>query len=232
MTVLKAGKKKNRAKSMPKGDRTQEAVGQYAGDAYNLAKRTWRGLNEILKFINIEEKYNDTAVNLNPDQNGALTCVSQLAQGTTMNTRVGNSVKVQRLEILGRVACNSSVTTYSVLRIMVIRDMEGQGTAPVGSDVLESVGTSAAPRQPYDWLNRKRFSILHDEIIVLTAISGSNIAQTFNYSVNLEKHVLYRGTTAAAASDGEGSIYVLAISDEATNTPGVGLVARITYTDD
>ncbi len=233
MTVLKQkAKKSGRKKNPPKGDRTREAVGQYAGDAYDLAKRTWRGLNEIRKFINIEEKFSDTSVNLNPDQSGSLTCVTQLAQGTTMNTRVGNSIKVQRLEILGRVAANSSITTFSVVRVMVVRDMEGQGSAPAVSDILETVGTSAAPRSPHDWLNRKRFAIVHDELIVLSANSGGNMAQTFTFKQNLERHVLYRGTSAAAASDGEGSIYVVAVSDEATNTPSVGLVARIIYTDD
>ncbi len=228
---LKNAKSKQRKQSK-KPDATQRSVEQYAGDAYSLAKRSLAGLNEIRKFINIEEKYLDTAVNQNPDQNGAVTCITQLAQGTTVNTRVGNSVRVQRLSLLGRVAVNSSTTTYSLVRVIVFRDMEGQGTAPVASDVLESIGTSAAPRQPYDWLNRKRFSILYDWFIPLTAISGGSMVKEIGFETDLTKHVLYRGTTAAATSDGEGSIYVLSVSDEATNTPGVGLVARITYTDD
>ncbi len=213
-------------------DRGKEAVSKYAGDAYDLARRTWSGLNEIRKLINIEEKYLDTAVNQTPDQNGALTCVTQLAQGTTMNTRVGNSIKVQNLEILGRIAVGSSVTTYSVVRVVILRDMEGQGTAPVGSDVFETLGTSAAPRQPLDWLNRKRFGILYDSLIALTPTSGGSSVKPFAFKMALDKHVLYRGTTAAAASDGEGSIYVCTVSDEPTNTPSVGLTCRITYTDD
>ncbi len=225
-------KAKTQRKRAPKVDRTQRSVEQFAGDAYSLAKRSLAGLNEIRKFINIEEKYSDTSVSHTPDQNGSITCISQLAQGTNVGNRIGDSVRVQRLSLLGRAAVSSSVTSYSMTRIIVFRDMEGQGTAPVVSDVLESVGSSAAPRQPYDWLNRKRFSILADWFMPLTALSGGSSVREFSFDVDLAKHVLYRGTTAAAASDGEGSIYVLSVSDEATNTPSIVATTRITFTDD
>jgi len=215
-----------------KADSTQQSVEKFAGDAYSLARRAVNGLNEIRKFINIEEKYLDTGVTHTPDQNGSVTSITQMAQGTTVNTRVGNSIRVQHLSLLGRATVNSSVTTFSVVRVILFRDMEGQGTAPTAADLLETVGSSAGPRQPYDWLNRKRFSILADWFIPLTALSGGSSIREMSFSQELTKHVLYRGTTAAAASDGEGTIYVCSISDEATNTPNVSLNCRITYTDD
>ncbi len=227
----KSSRKGNR-KGMPKVDGNRRAVEQYAGDAYSLAQRTMRGLNELRKLINIEEKYSDVNTSVNPDYSGTMTALTQLAQGTTMTTRVGNSIRVQRFEMWGRVSVNTAVTTYSLCRIMVVRDMEGQGTAPTVADVLEAVGTADAPRQPYDWLNRKRFSILYDDLVPLTPLSGGGVVKVFHYAVNLEKHVLYRGTTAAASSDGEGSIYLVCVSDEPTNTPSVRVVSRITYTDD
>ena len=231
MVTIK-NKRAKRGKQTMRRDKTKEAVSAYAGDAYDLARRTMRGLNEIRKYINIEEKFLDTSVALTPDQSGSLQCITQLAQGTTMNTRVGNSLKVQRLEIKGRAAVASAVISYSLVRIIVFRDMEGQGTAPAVSDLLETVGSTSAPRQPYDWLNRKRFAILYDMLVPLTALSGGQSVHVFTYSVDLGKHVLYRGTTAAAASDGEGSIYIACVSDEATNTPSVNASCRITFTDD
>lgn len=221
---------KTRSKNRPARNQTRQNVEKYAGDAYDLASRTWKGLNEIRKFINIEEKYSDLNASQSPDQNGAVTCLSQLAQGTTMNTRVGNSVRVQRVTVRARVAVNSAVTTFSVVRVAIIRDMEGQGSAPACSDIFETVGTSAAPRQPFDWLNRKRFALLYDTFLTVAPASGC--AREFIFDVELAKHVLYRGTTAAAASDGEGSIYIVSLSDEATNTPTVSYSSRITYTDD
>jgi len=232
--VMKAkkGKKSARFTNGPMRDRNREEVSRYAGDAYSLAKRTWSGLNAVRRLINIEEKYSDTSLSQSPDTNGTVACVTQLAQGVTMTTRVGNSVKIQSLECWGRVAVNSAVTTFSLCRVVVLRDMEGQGTAPTCADIFESVGTSAAPRQAFDWLNRKRFAILYDELVALTPTTGANSVTTYHYRVPLEKHVLYRGTTAAAASDGEGSIYIATISDEATNVPSVNTNVRIVYTDD
>lgn len=231
--VMKKRKgKKTGFANRSKRDGNREEVSRYAGDAYDLAKRTWSGLNAVRRLINIEEKFNDTGVTQSPDQNGVLTCLTQLAQGTTVNTRVGNSVKVQHLECTGRVVVNAAVTTFSLCRVVVLRDMEGQGTAPTGADVFETLGTSSAPRQFFDWGNRKRFAVLYDELIALTPLTGGNSIATFHYSVQLEKHTLYRGTTAAAASDGEGSIYLCCVSDEATNTPSVNCNARIVYTDD
>jgi len=221
---------KRLSKNRSRGNQTRRNVEKYAGDAYDLASRTWKGLNEIRKFINIEEKYSDVNASQSPDQNGAVTCLSQLAQGTTMNTRVGNSVRVQHFTLRARVAVSSAVTTFSVVRVAIIRDMEGQGTAPTCADIFETVGGSQAPRQPLDWLNRKRFAVLYDTFLVVAPASGC--AREIYYDIDLAKHVLYRGTTAAAASDGEGSIYIVSLSDEATNTPTVSYSSRMTYTDD
>lgn len=221
---------KRQSKRRSSGNQNRKNVEKYAGDAYDLASRTWKGLNEIRKFINIEEKYLDFSGSQTPDQNGTTNCVSQIAQGTTMNTRIGNSIRVQRLTVRGRVAVSSAVTTFSVVRVAIIRDMEGQGSAPTCADMFETVGTSAAPRQPLDWLNRKRFAVLYDSLLTVAPASGC--AREFFYNVELAKHVLYRGTTAGSASDGEGSIYIVSLSDEATNTPTVAFTSRITYTDD
>ncbi len=216
-------------------DPGQRSVEQFAGDAYSLAKRSIAGLNQIRKLINIEEKYLDVSASLTPDQSGtsSVTSLTQVAQGTTMNTRIGNSIRVQRLSIIGRAAVNAAVTTFSMVRILVFRDMEGQGTAPTISDVLESVGTSAAPRQPYDYLNRKRFAILSDWLYPLTnSGAGQGSVREFQLDIPLVKHTLYRGTTAAAASDGEGTIYIACVSDETTNTPNVAFTSRVVFTDD
>ena len=90
MVVLKNVKRGSRGKAKGKPvDRNRQEVARFAGDAYDLARRSWSGLNQIRKLINIEEKFLDTSVSQNPDQSGAMTCISQTAQGTTMNTRIG-----------------------------------------------------------------------------------------------------------------------------------------------
>jgi hypothetical protein len=209
------------------------AVGQYASDAWSLAKRTAVGLNEIRKLINIETKFidtNQTSVGINTT--GTMFPITQLAQGLTSTNRVGDSIRIQHLEVRGRVVINNTAST-SLIRVMVVRDLDGYGSAPAVSDVLEVNGSVGAPLSPEKFQKRERFSILYDELIALQGSSTTGTASVpFSFSSSHQGHVLYLGTTASAASDGKGSVYVLAVSDEGTNTPGIAFISRVLFTDD
>ncbi len=105
---------------------------------------------------------------------------------------------------------------------MVLRDLAQNGTAPVSADVLQVSGAVGAPLSNVLWINRDRFSILYDELFALSSgTSNGDATIPFEYIASHAGHVKYLGTTAAAASNGLGSIYVLSVSDEGTNTPSV-----------
>jgi hypothetical protein len=194
-----------------------------------LAKRTASGLNEIRKLINIEEKILDTSsASYVFDTTGNVTPMSLIAQGLDYNNRVGDSLKMQSLQLRYRVFRGGSATT-SVVRIMLIRDLDCQGATPTTAQILSAVGTSQAPTSPLNWLNRKRFAVLYDN---LTTVTSTDIGFTDSISMAHEGHILFLGTTAAAASQGKGSLFVLAISDEATNYPSIAWQSRIIFTDD
>lgn len=215
--------KKNRAS---KGD----SVGQYASDAWSLAKRTATGLNEIRKLINIETKVLDTIkTSTVVNTTGSIICVSEIAQGLDFNNRVGDSIKIQHIECRVRLYQNTGATE-TTMRAVCFRDLDGYGTAVATSDFFETVGVVSAPLSPYKWLNRDRFSILYDELVTFN--STGNQVEEIVLSMPHAGHVKYLGTTAAAASDGKGSIYWVFLSDEATNTPSYALYSRITFTDD
>lgn len=195
-----------------------------------MAKRTAVGLNEIRKLINIEEKQLVTTVaSTSFDTNGVIQPISRIAQGTNYTDRVGNSIKMQHIEVRGRLFKASAATT-SVLRVLLVRDLDGYGTLPAVTDILETVGSATAPLTQYDFLNRKRFSILYDELLTLNSTGDSSAV--FEISMPHEGHILYLGTTAAAASDGKGSLYMVFVSDETTNTPSFAFSSRIVFTDD
>lgn len=163
------------------------------------------------------------------DTTGSLVPISRIAQGLNYTERVGNSIKLQHIEVRGRIYKNSS-SSASVVRVLLVRDLDGYGTQPDVSTMMESVGTVAAPLTQHDFLNRKRFSFLYDELLTLNNTGESS--STFEIQLPHEGHVLYLGTTAAASSDGKGSLYMLFISDESTNTPTYAFSARIIFTDD
>jgi hypothetical protein len=109
----------------------------------------------------------------------------------------------------------------------VFRDLDGYGTKQAVTDVLESASELSMPK----YLNKDRFSILHDEFSCLS-ITGDS-AQVSDFSIPHEGHIKYLGTTAASASNGKGSLYMLIISNEAgANVPTFAHNDRILYTDD
>lgn len=223
-------RRKGRARKS-KGGSKQNAVGQYASDAWSLAKRTAVGLNEIRKLINIETKFLDVVTNAaSINTTGGTYCVSQLAQGLTSTTRVGDSLRIQHLELRGRVVANGSATS-SCFRVLMFRDLDGYGTLPTMADVLEYNAVVDAPRSPYKYNKLQRFSILFDELIEIQTSTGVS-SVPFTFSTAHQGHVLYLGTSAAAASNGKGSVYMGFVSDEATNTPTVSFTSRMTFTDD
>ncbi len=210
--------------------KTSGAVGEYFEDAWSLAKRTATGLNEIRKLINIEEKNLETLVSSAAfDTNGTVYSISTVAQGTDYTQRVGDSIRMQHIQVRWRVFKNAAAT-QSMCRVILFRDLDGYGTAPVTGDVMQFAGVATAPLSPPDWLNRKRFAIIRDELVTLNNTGESSVCGMWQVPHN--GHILYLGTTAAASSNGKGSVYMLVISDESTNTPTIAFSSRIAFTDD
>lgn len=226
-------KSKRRRKGGKRNAKASDGVGQYASDAWSLAKRTAYGLNEIRKLINIETKFVDTVSGLGSvTQSGTVTCITQLAQGLTSTDRVGDSIKLQHIEVRGTVIINPLATNTTV-RVIIFRDLDGYGTAPTCTDLLENVGGTVAPNSPYKFNKRQRFSILFDEMFQLQSILAQGTSSdAWYFNTAHAGHVLYLGSTAAAASNGKGSVYVAAISEEATNTPQFDFYSRVLFTDD
>jgi hypothetical protein len=204
-----------------------DPVGAYASDAWSLAKRTAFGLNEIRKLINIETKYFDVTSNSVATQAGTVTPLTLVAQGLDQTDRVGDSLKIQRLEL--RATSFSGVTVPVALRIVVFRDLENQGVVPAGSDLLSAAGVGSAV-SCYNWINiQKRFSILYDQTVTMDA---SNQTAVLGYDMPHGGHVRFRGTTGTQAAQAEGSIYLMLLTDAAATQPVTRFHSRVTYTDD
>jgi len=228
--IITKSKRKSKRTSRSTLSGTGHAIGKYSDDAFSLAKRTMTGLNEIRKLINIESKIIDiSASNTSIPATGTVVCLSQVVQGLDYNNRVGDSLRLQRLTFRARLFENGSATN-SVVRVLIFRDLDGYGTAPTTGTVLDSLGGNNNPLSHYNWLNSDRFSILFDEMLTLDTAGTPSYPVYFDSSH--QGHVKYLGTSAAAASNGKGSVYLLFCSDEATNTPTIAYSSRIVFTDD
>lgn len=220
--MIKSAKTKHRRRQVKTSG---DSVGKYASDAWSLAKRTAYGLNEIRKLINIETKIAEATGTSSIDTAGAVTSISLIAQGLDYQNRIGDSIKLQRIEF--RVRWTVGTGTASFIRTLLVRDLDNYGTKPALGDVLQTVSVLS----PKDYLNADRFSILYDELGTLNQ-SDANSVSTFDMAH--EGHVKYLGTTAADASSGKGSLYLMFLSSETAgaNAPTVVLHSRLYYTDD
>lgn len=216
---------RKRGNRRPRQREGGDSVGKYFGDAWSLAKRTANGLNEIRKLINVEEKFFNVNTSFTIPTTGTINCLSQMGQGTDYNNRIGDSLKIQKLVFRAKLLMNTA-STGTIVRVLIIRDLFQQGVDPTFTNVLGG----ANPLNPKNFLLRDRFSILVDELIYLSN-SGED-GCSLHYNIPHEGHIKYIGTTAAAASNGFGSLYLLTVADEATNVPTFTWNSSLYYTDD
>jgi len=189
-----------------------------------LAKRTAVGLNEIRKLINIETKLCEVTGNGSVSNSGSLSPLSSLAQGTDYTNRIGDSIKLQHIRFAYRVNFNTSATS-TFFRVIIFRDLDGYGTWPLVTGLLQSASELANR----NFLNRERFSILYDDCFPLNSVNPSH---TDVIDMPHEGHCKYLNTDTSESSFGKGSVYVVFISNEATNTPAVTWRSSINFTDD
>lgn len=209
-----------------------DSVGKYFGDAWSLAKRTAVGLNEIRKLINVEHKYVDTNTNSTTSVTGVVTYLNGISQGDGISDRDGDSIRVLKFQLAGCVFRNTAATANETVRVLVVRDLQNQGAIILGTDVLETLGTSLAPYQFADMLNghfyNNRFTIVYDELF---AINANDSTAPFRFETSHPCHIAFRGTSNAVASAGAGAYFLIAISNTGSNTPFVDFSSRIIYTD-
>ena len=138
-----------------------------------------------------------------------------MAQGNTEITRVGNSVLAASFFIRGRVNIHAGATNTHV-RLMIVRDKSQDGTDPTIAELSED---STNIDSPLNMDNSHRFDMIRDRIYRLD--SQGPIERSFKIYVPMMKgrkrHIKYTG--GATTDTGENNLYVLAISDEATNAP-------------
>ncbi len=198
------------------------------GDLGALVGAAWEGVGHWSPF-NVEVKqvnFLTSASNLS--SGGAIQCLSETAQGADTNQRQGNSIKAVALEVREIFAVT---TSNSAIRRILFIDWDQAGTAPTASDVLTStyLSTADAPNSPFNFKNLQRFEILDDQVFSVDTVNKPLVTHVSKFRLN--SHVRYLGTTAAAASDGEGSIYALYVSQTSANYPTYSLISRLSYVD-
>lgn len=182
-----------------------------------------RGIKRYVK--NCMERATEVKVSLQPPTGfrtapttaGVVDTIGMLAnitQGTADGNRTGNQVKITRIRLRGYV---TSIDTTQIFRLIVFRDLQSNGTAPVVTDVLNTASF-------YDFYNTDkvlghggtRFKILKDQVIKQDQqVATTSVYVPFEFDFNQSFVVTYSATAGSYADIVSNNVWLLAICSNA-----------------
>lgn len=190
----------------------------------DVAAAAWKGVKQIKSIINSEKHFHTVGSAPVIDNSGSVLNLTSIAQGDTIQTRTGNSIFIRSISMkFNPYTLQTGVATH--LRLMLIQDnQQVSDTVPSIPEMLESVDVLSHLKVQ----TLGRFSVLWDKNVLLDQVS--NRQKYFEYKNHtIQHHVRYNGTTTADIQ--KGGLYLVAISDESTNTPLLPYNIRIGFYD-
>lgn len=212
-----------------KGKAHRKAIQSWYNTAYTmtpkqLASQALKGVWYLKGLVNSEMKHVITASASTPSNSGSIIHLTAVGQGDSdVANRSGNSIFVRNLFARLSFERNASATNTFVRYIFFIDTQQVGDTNPTVATVLNSSSTLSALNTG----TAGRFKILKDGMVSLSSSGQSAIYKKIY--LNMRHHVRYN---ADSGSDQQkGAIYLLVISDQATNTPTFTYNIKIGYHD-
>lgn len=193
----------------------------------DIASSAWKGVKLLSNFINSETHCLHTTFSGNISNTSTLTHLSAVAQGDGTNQRTGNSILLRSFEIRLSSEINTSATVSKLRHIIFMDNRQVADTAPTEAEVIQSAGNPYSPRR-LD--NMNRFIILVDNFQVLS--TNDNQAFKIEKHINLEGrnlHITFNGSSGTDIN--QKGLYMLSLSNEATNTPSMTGYAALYFHD-
>lgn len=187
-----------------------------------------KDVNSLKNLINVEFKWHDVHLGSTVSSTGTWLLLNGIGQGDTATLRDGNQIRLKSIEAKAQFKLSASATTTTI-RQMLVLDMDPDGTTPTISDLLDSA-TAAPIVAPRNMENRRRFLILKEKMINLSDGSSKVSCQKTFYK-QLDIKPIYNGTSSTIAGIKEHALFMVYVSDQATNTPTIESHHRVRYID-
>lgn len=207
-------KKKTRCPRKRRGQSDLQATAQ-------TARAAWKYGKLALSMLNVENKYHDIAISINPSSTVWSTqAFLTIAQGLTSVTRVGDKMKVKKLSMIGAVGIHNSATNSQVKLALVM--IPAGGSVAIASEIYDSV----SPYSLRDLTYVTKARVLWSKIYFLDDKGPK--AQKVEYFKDMDFHVQYE---EASTTIEQNDLYLIACSTEAVNVPSLTLNVRVGYID-
>ena len=192
-----------------------------------LARKAYSGMRMLKGIVNAEKKTFDTSANGVQGSSPTITCLNLLAQGDDYNSREGRSILAKTFQLQFRAIISSAATTPTFVRYVIFKDLGMDGSnAPSSGELVSSIYAMRNSDPVY----MKRYVVLCDQTIGnLSADSRENTYQ--EKFIRLNHHIKFAGTGTANTDQGEGSLWLLQVSNQATDTPTLIWTARLRFYD-
>lgn len=158
---------------------------------------------------------------------GTLTLLNGLAEGDSATTRDGRQVLFKSIQMYVRGTLNGSATNTTI-RSIIFLDRQPNEAAPTMAALLAT--TVAGGVDAFRNLdNRKRFVILHDSRMVVSTDFPEKVHEHYKKMKLVTQYD--SGNAGTIADITSNSLYMLQVSDEATNTPTQIFNVRLRFID-
>lgn len=167
---------------------------------------------------------------------GSVKLLNTVAQGASVNQRVGKKIVLKGLQCRGYIEGNSNCDVTSVT-YLIVYDKRPTGANPTVTDIL----VSADPKAMNNDANAGRFRILKrcDAVIAGNQAAFANLHYETRQSADFYLDLKGLPTTYKAAATGaigdieEGALYLVTVGDEAAGTGAAGMTSafRLRFVD-
>jgi len=157
------------------------------------------------------------------DTTGSIVLIPTVAQGASVNQRIGKKLSWKSLQCRGYVA-NGTAATFNDCCMLIVYDKRPQGSLPAITDIL----VTANSRSMNNDANSGRFQILKRVDWVLNGIpattNGDGPAMSADFFLDLKgKAGVFKAAGTGAIGDiEEGAIYLVTVGNNVAGTSAAG----------
>lgn len=193
----------------------------------DVAYKALKTANYVKRQYKPEVKINDALdlVGEDVDNNGVIIPLTSGAnaidQGDNSGQRIGIKVRPLRIECRMWSTIDPPLNHAQVRCVIFSYKQQNDATGP---SVLEYLEIND-PLSPKDWVNKTHFTTHYDRVWNMDVSERSSLA--IKKSIKLSKPLVYGSASAPEANH----LYMLLITDQATNFPNVQYYCRLYFTD-
>lgn len=191
--------------------------------AKSLAIKALNNVKYIKGLVNSELYKYDGASSTAVSNTGTTIGLTSIIQGDGDNQRTGNSLLVKKI-FTRLVFTQHASATDTLYRVLFIQDNQQiADTSPTFTEILDTISCLA----PLNSNTVGRFKVLKNYFFHTS--TSSDTVKHVTCSIPMMHHVRFNGTGSGDIQ--KGGLYLMVLSDQATNTPTMFYNYRVSYHD-